>query len=122
MRTLKEVTLALKQASDLFTVVFGKPDDNELLAISGILISILLQVVKLDGTINIHKLFGVVATDEEYLATTVQAATFYVPAILYIYDDTIPADSTTTTCRRLEASQAAKIKDCDLYEVADVGC
>ena len=65
MHTTEEVTLALKQASDLSTTVFSKTDDNELSAIADSLISILLQVFKFDGTANIHKLFGIVATNED---------------------------------------------------------
>ena len=86
MRTPEEVTLALKQASDLFTTAVGKPDDNYLSESFDSLISILLQVVKFDGTTNIHKLFGVVASDENYLATTGQAEKFAVPVILSVYD------------------------------------
>ena len=102
MCTPKEVTQALKQASDIFTTVVGKPDDNNLLAIADSLISILLAVFKLDGTTNIHNLFGVFATNEDYLATMGQAATFAVPAILYIYENMIPSGATSATCRRLE--------------------
>ena len=53
--------------------------------IANSLISILIQVVKFDGTANVHNLLHVVATDEDYLATTGQAATFAAPAILSIY-------------------------------------
>ena len=42
MRTLEEVTLALKEASNLFTAVVGKPDDNDLSEISDSLISFLM--------------------------------------------------------------------------------
>ena len=104
MRTPKEVTLALKQASNLFTTVDGKPDENNLSAIAESLISISVQVVKSDGTFNTHKLFGVFATDEDYLATTGKAETFAVPTILSVYEETIPYDATTSTCRRLDAA------------------
>ena len=119
MHTPEEVTLVLKKASDLFTTAVGKPDDNNLTAIADSLISILLLVLKFYGTANIHKLFGVVATDEDYLAKTVQADTFSVPVILSVYNETIPVDATTTTCRRLEAARAAEINHRNLYEVSD---
>ena len=122
MRTPEEFTLVIKQASEIFTTVVGKPNDNNLLAIADSLIFILLQVVKFNGTANIHKLFGVVATDKDYLATTGQAETFSVPAILSVYDKTIRSIATIATCIRLEAAQAAKINNRDLYEVADAGC
>ena len=122
MRTPEEVTLALKQASGLFTTVVGNTNENDLPEIDDILISISLQVVKFDGTANIQKLFGVVGTDEDYLAKTGQVATFAVPAILSMYYDTIPADTTTATCRSLEAALAEKIGNRGLYEVADAGC
>ena len=121
MRTPKEFTLTLKQASNIFTNFVRKPDDNNLLAITDSLISNLLQAVKFDENTNIHKLFGVVSTDKDYIATTGQAAIFVVPLILSIYVNTIPAEDTTTTCRRLEAVRAEKINDNDLYEVADAG-
>ena len=122
MPTPKEITLALKNASNLFTTVVGKPDDNDLSEITDSLISILLEVVKFDGTANIHKLFGVVATNKDYLATTGQAATFTIPTILSVNDNTIPANATTSTCRRLEAARAEEINNRDLYDVADAGC
>ena len=65
MRTLEEVTLALKEASNIFSTVVVKPDDNDLSAIANSLIPILMQVVKFDGTANVHKLFGVVATNKD---------------------------------------------------------
>ena len=122
MRTPEEVTLVLKQASDLFTTVVGKPNDNNMSEIADSLIFISIQVVKFDGTDNIHKLFGVVATEKEYLATTGQAEKFDVPVILSVYDKTIPVDATTATCRRLEAARMAKINNRDLYEAANAGC
>ena len=103
MRTPEEVTLALKHASDIFTTVVSNPDNNDLPAITNRLISILMQVVKFDGTANVHNLFGVVATNKDYLATTVKAAIFAITTILSIYDNTISADATTATRRRLEA-------------------
>ena len=122
MCTPKEVTLALKQASELFTNIVGKPDDKNLSVNADSLIYILPQVIKLDGTANIHKLFGVVATYKDYLAIMGQAETFAVPTILAVYVETILANATTATCRRLEAMQAANIKVWELYEVADAGC
>ena len=65
---------------------------------------------------------GVVTTDKDYLATTGQAATFAVPAILSVYDDTITANATITPCRRFEAARASNINYRDLYEVANAGC
>ena len=121
MHTLEEVTLELKHASDIFITVVSTPDDNELSTMDASLISILMQIVKFDATTNVHKLFGVVATDEDYLATTGQAAIFAVPAIISIYYNTIPAN-TTATCRRLEAAQVANINDRYLYEVASAEC
>ena len=97
MRTPEEVTLALKESSDIFTIIVGKPDDNDLSEIANSLISILMQVVKFDGTANVHKLLGVVATNKDYLATTGQATIFAIPVILFIYKNTIPADATTAT-------------------------
>ena len=70
MGTPEEVTLALKEASDNFNTVVGKHNDNDLMAISDVLVSPLMQVVKCDATTNIHKLFGVVAADDDYTATT----------------------------------------------------
>ena len=99
MRTSEEVTLALKETSNIFTGIVGKPDDNDMSAIANSLISILMQVVKFIGTANVHKLFGVIATDEDYLTTTGQAAIFVIPAIMSIYDNMIPANFTTATCR-----------------------
>ena len=97
MRTPEEVTLALKESSDIFTIIVGKPDDNDLSEITNSLISILMRVVKFDGTANVHKLLGVVATNEDYLTTTGQATIFAIPVILFIYKNTIPADATTAT-------------------------
>ena len=56
-----------------------------------------MQVVKFDGTANVHKLLGVVATNKDYLTTTGQATIFAIPVILFIYKNTIPADATTAT-------------------------
>ena len=106
MGTPKEVTLALKQASDLFNTVVDKTDENDLSEIAYSLIYILVQVVKFDRIANIHKMFGIVATDKDYLATTIKASTFSFPVILSIYDNTILANTTTTMCIMLEAKQA----------------
>ena len=42
MRTPEEVTLALNEASESFTTIFGKPDNNNLMAIANSFISILM--------------------------------------------------------------------------------
>ena len=65
-----------------------------------------------------HKLFGVITTDEDYLDTKGQLFPFTIPEILPVYDNTTPEDATTAKCRKLEAVQAAK-NNRDLYEVAD---
>ena len=80
-----------------------------------------MRVLKFDGTNNVHKLFGVIATNEDYLDTTGKLVPFAIPKILSVYDDTIPEDAATAKCRKLEAVWVAKINDCDLYEVADAG-
>ena len=65
-----------------------------------------MQVVKFDRIANIHKMFGIVATDKDYLATKIKASTFSFPVILSIYDNTILANTTTTMYIMLEAKQA----------------
>ena len=122
MRIPEEVTLAFKEASDNFTTVVGKPDDNNLTGMLHVLISTLMHVVKYDTTATVNMIFGIVASDEDCLATTGQTATFVIPAVLSIYDDLIPANDTAATCRKTKAARAEQIDDCDLYDAVDAGC
>ena len=122
MRNPEEVTLALKDVSDTFTTIVGKPDNNDLLAISNMIISSLVQVVKFDATNTGHELFGVIESDEDYLETTGQTATFVIPPVLTIYESSIPANATAATCRKMEATRAEAINDHDLYDVVNADC
>ena len=100
MCTLEEVTLALKDVSDTFTTIVGKPDNNDMSAISDVLISTLMQVVKYNATNTVHKLFGVIASNEDYLETTGQTATFLIPPVRSIYDSLIGGPAQGTYVRK----------------------
>ena len=54
MRTPAEFSLALNQASEDFVSVASKHGDNDLSKISDVLISMLMGLVKYDGTNNVH--------------------------------------------------------------------
>ena len=78
--------------------------------------------MKYNATANVHKLFGVVVMDEEYIVTTSQAVLFVIPAILSVYDDMIAGNATTTICRKMEAARAKTINDRNIYDAANAGC
>ena len=102
MCTPAEVTLTLKEAIDAFATVAGKPNDNKTSAISDVLISTLMMVVKYNGTNNVQKIYGVIATDKDYAATTGQTVPFDIPNVLNVYDKATPPDATIATVWQLE--------------------
>ena len=84
MGTPAEVTLTLNEESGAFASVDRKPDNNDLSKIRSALISTLIIAVKYDASNNIHKLWGITATDANYLITTSQAVAFVMPPCLIL--------------------------------------
>ena len=120
MQTTEEFTLALKEASAAFTVVNGKPNDNNLAQTSDILISCLMNDVKYNAGMNNHSIWGVIAAEANYLSFAANNKVFATSPILDLYNTTILVASTTSVVQRWEALHTQTLNDRNLYNTTKV--
>ena len=86
------ITLLLKEASDAFPPIDGKPTDDDLLAIREVLLPILM-LIPYDQLTAIHSLTGLITSPARYSVD--HGTSFPRPKRLPLYDLTIADDATT---------------------------
>ena len=91
--TPEAITLLLKEATEAFTVIEGKPSDDNILAIRETLLPLLMGIPS-DLVGGVHSLTGLITETATYEADHGNNA-FVRPARLPLYDSTIPDDATT---------------------------
>ena len=91
--TPEAITLLLKEATEAFTVIKGKPSDDDILAIRETLLPLLMDI-PFDLVGGVHSLTRLITETATYEADHGHNA-FVRPARLPLYDSTIPDDATT---------------------------
>ena len=86
------ITLLLKEASDAFPPIDGKPTDDDLLAIRKVLL-LILMLIPYDQLTAVHSLTGLITSPARYSSD--HGASSPRPKRLPLYDLTIAADATT---------------------------
>ena len=86
------ITLLLKEASDAFPPIDGKPTNDDLLAIQEVLLPILM-LIPYDQLMAIHSLTGLITSPGRYSAN--HGTTFPRPQRLPLYDLTKTDNATT---------------------------
>ncbi len=91
--TPEAITLLLKEATEAFTVINGKPLDDDILTIRKTLLPLLMDI-PFDLVGGIHSLTGLI-TETAVYKTNHGITAFVRPTRLPLYDATIPEDATT---------------------------
>ena len=68
--TPKAITILLKEATEAFAVIEGKPSDDDILAIRKTLLPLLMDI-SFDLVGGVHSLTGLITKTTTYEATTV---------------------------------------------------
>ena len=117
--TPEAITLLLKEATEDFTVIEGKPSDDDILAIRETLLPLLMDI-PFDLVGGLHSLTGLITETATYEADHGNNA-FVRPARLPLYDATIPDDATTVARVKRETAHKALVDDYASYEAAERG-
>jgi len=115
--TPEAITLLLKEATEAFIVIEGKPSDNNIFAIHETLLPLLMDIpFGLFG--GIHSLTGLIAETATYEANHGKAA-FVRPTRLPLYDSTIPDNASTFQRVKLKTDHKALVDDYASYKAAE---
>jgi len=117
--TPEAITLLLKEATEAFTAIDGKPSDDDILAIRETLLPLLMDI-PFDLVGGVHSLTGLITETVTYEADHGNNA-FVRPARLPLYDSTIPDDATTVARVKRETAHKALVDDYASYEAAERG-
>ena len=117
--TPKAITLLLKEATEAFTVIEGKPLDDDILTIRKTLLPLLMDI-SFDLVGGVHSLTGLITETAMYEAKHGNAA-FVRPTRLPLYDSTIPDNATTVQRVKLETAHKALVDNYASYEAAERG-
>ena len=107
--TPEAITLLLKEATENFTVIDGKPLDEDILAIRKTLLPLLMEI-PFDLVGGIHSLTGLITETAAYEADHGNTA-FVRPTRLPLYDATIPDNATTVARVKQETAHKSLVKD-----------
>jgi hypothetical protein len=113
------ITLLLKEATEAFTVIEGKPLDDDILAIRETLLPLLMDI-PFDLVGGIHSLTGLITETATYKADHGNTA-FVRPTRLPLYDSTIPDDATTVVRVKRETAHKALVDNYASYKAAEQG-
>ena len=102
--TPEAITLLLKEATEAFTVIEGKPSDNDILAIRKTLLPLLMDI-PFDLVGGIHSLTGLITETATYKADHGNVV-FVRPTRLPLYNSTFPDNATTV--QRVKLKQLTK--------------
>jgi len=117
--TPKAITLLLKEATEAFTVIEGKPLDDDILTIRKTLLPLLMDIpFNLVG--GIHSLTGLITETAVYKSNHGNTA-FVRPTRLSLYDATILDDATTVARVKQETAHKALVDDYASYKAAERG-
>ena len=117
--TPKAITLLLKEATEAFTVIKGKPSDDDILTIQETLLPLLMDIpFNLVG--GLHSLTGLITETAAYEANHGNTA-FVRPTRLPLYNATIPDDATTVARVKQETDHKALVDDYASYKAAERG-
>ena len=113
------ITLLLKEATEAFTVIKGKPSDDNNLTIRETLLPLLMDI-PFDLVGGIHSLTGLITKTATYEADHGNIA-FVRPTRLPLYDSTIPDNATTVARVKLDTAHKALVNDYASFEAAERG-
>ena len=117
--TPEAITLLLKEASEAFTPIEGKPTDDNILAIHENLLPLLMDI-PYDLLGGVHSLTGLITEATTYAAEHGNVA-FVRPTRLPLYDPNIPDNATTVVQVKLETAHKALVDDYASFEAAERG-
>ncbi len=117
--TPEAITLLLKEATEAFTAIDGKPSDDDILAIRETLLPLRMDI-PFDLVGGIHSLTGLITETATYEADHGNNA-FVRPTRLPLYDSTIPDDATTVARVKKETAHKALVNDYASYKAAERG-
>ncbi len=117
--TPKSITLLLKESTEAFTVIKGKPSDDDILAIRETLLPLLMDI-PFDLVGGIHSLTGLITETAVYEADHGNTA-FVRPTRLPLYNATIPDDATTAERVKQETAHKALVDNYARYKAAERG-
>ena len=115
-----ELTIHIQKAMEGFTVIVGRPTDNDLIEIRQLLVPILMKTTYDELTLQ-HNLAGVILPTELYEQIYKKGA-YAIPPVIPLYDDNIDKDSTRLEINRAEVKHEARRNDRQLYETVDNAC
>ena len=113
------ITLLLKEATEAFTVIKGKPSDDDILTIRETLLPLLMDI-PFDLVSGIHSLTGLITETATYEADHGNVA-FVRPTRLPLYDSSIPDNATTVARVKKETAHKALVDDYASYKAAERG-
>ena len=117
--TPEAITLLLKEATESFTVLEGKPSDDDILSIRETLLPLLMDI-PFDLVGGIHSLTGLITETATYEADHGNTA-FVRPTHLPLYDSTILDNATTVQRVKLKTAHKALVDDYASYNTAERG-
>ena len=117
--TPEAITLLLKEATEAFTPIKGKPTDDDILAILKRLLPLLMDI-PYDHLGGIHSLTGLITKATAY-ASEHGNVVFVRPTCLPLYNANIPENVTTVVQMKLETAHQALVDDYASFEAAERG-
>ena len=115
--TPKAITLLLKEATEAFTVIKGKPSEDNILDIRKTLFPLLMDI-PFDLVGGVHSLTGLITKTATYGANHGNAA-FVRPARLPLYNSTIPDNAITVQRVKLKTAHKALFDNYARYKAAE---
>jgi hypothetical protein len=117
--TPEAITLFFKEATEAFTVIKGKPSDDDILAIRKTLLPLLMDI-PFDLVSGVHSLTGLITETATYAPDQGNKA-FVRPACQPLYDSTIPDNATTGARVKRETTHKALVDNYASFEAAERG-
>jgi hypothetical protein len=115
--TPEAITLLLKEATEAFTPIKGKPTDDNILAIRENLLPLLMDI-PYDLRGGVHSLTGLIIEATTY-ATEHGENTFARPTHLPLYNANIPDNATAVARVKLENAHKALVDDYTSFDAAE---
>ena len=115
-----DLTLAIQNATERFTVIVDRPTDNNLIEIRQLRVPVLMKTTYKKLTLE-HNISGVILPAERYEQIYKNGA-YVIPPIIPLYDDNIDKYATRLEINRFEGKHEAQQNDRQLYKTSDNAC
>ena len=115
-----DLTLAIQKATEGFTIILGRPTDNDLIEIQQILVPVLMKTTYNELILK-QNVSGVILPAERYERIYKNGA-YVIPPVIPLYDENIDKDSTRVEINRAEGKNEARQNGRQLYKTSNNAC